>query len=293
MTVEKTIELRDSATIINDAKEKLRNLERTRKQIVIDTAIELEQNGKIPIHGICSFLAQELVELLKPRTVREYLPEKYKNRAQSENASKQKRTQLTNKGQHLAASSPPNLSIKDIKKEVTVLEVDNHKVFVAGIEADIRSSSPLDNETRDISVVDTALIDSDRSLPIEEHSSEFNQLKNLDKRNSNCIQCVKKDQTILEEKKQNNQLKEAIKKLPKSIQDNISILEFLNNDKNDSSSRDFKLDISWKEIDRCLPPLILREDDTMLTILGKIDSITGEVISTNLKKFNSFKIGVD
>ena len=58
---------------INTEKNKL---EKSRRQILVEAAIELENEGKIPIYSICSFLVTQLSELLKARTIRQYLPDK-------------------------------------------------------------------------------------------------------------------------------------------------------------------------------------------------------------------------
>ncbi len=82
-----------------------------KKQIVIALAKSLE--GEIPKDSICNTTVIRLKGKVDPRSIREYLPDKYKQKYRSENGKMQKKNK---KPEKLAAITPLKLSI-EVKKQ--------------------------------------------------------------------------------------------------------------------------------------------------------------------------------
>ena len=98
------------------------NAEKEKTQIVKDLAKDLE--GKIPTDSICNEIVHQLHGKVLPRTIRNCLDEKYKERRRAENARKQKRKEST---EDLAASVP--LEQEKPKQQIAVTQDGNSVIM--------------------------------------------------------------------------------------------------------------------------------------------------------------------
>ena len=109
---EKTVE-KDFSMFFMDPRAELKklneeeaNTHKKKKQVVIDLAKRLELE-EVPLDKICMIIIKNIQDLLKPRTIREYLPVNYKLLHKVVNAKKQKSKQPEPLDIHDLAALPP------------------------------------------------------------------------------------------------------------------------------------------------------------------------------------------
>ncbi len=249
---------RDARTIIDESKNKVINIdgqaEKSRKQVIIETAIELELKGMIPSDRICAFITKEFKGILKPRTIRKYLDEKYKIKTRVENARKQK-----NKESSLAAKLP----LSQVSK--TVLIDNNDKIS-------FQDENPQPFHHREISDVDSEPVRSfyqNEWLKLTKQKKLSEGQVNTDL--TECIGCLEREQKIkeLEAHQKVQQFTMADKMGPSVETENIKSLEF------EASKK--VLDI----YDHLKSNKIISYDDT-IWFNGKIDQNTEKMIHFGL-----------
>ncbi len=206
-SVGKTIEkdfspfFRDPIAKLNRLNKEEANTQKEKKQLVIDVAMRLEHEEDVAVDNICRIIIKNLQVELKPRTIREYLPEKYKQLHKVNNAKKQKSKQPGPLATHNLAAEPP-LNQEEVDYKETLLIDTKDKISIHG-EEDIQPLS-----TTDISMINTDLVTSFEHHPTLNSDTPLllpqQQEPIIATSITKCPECHKKDIIILE-------LEEAIK----------------------------------------------------------------------------------
>jgi hypothetical protein len=256
--VEKTIEknfslfFRDPIDELNQLNKEEVNTQNKKKQIVIELAKRLELEGDVAIDTICMIIIQNLQGVLKPRTIREYLSEKYKPLHRVINAQKQKNEQPELIPMDNLAAEPPLNQEAGSDMDTIVIDTKD-KISIEEKEASIQPFSPVD-----ISVLDVNLVKS--SIKPETHSYEQAE-SDYNIRQNECPECPKKYVKILE-------LTEIIEKLEK----------FTTADKLlDNKEVPYEFNILFEELRNKMQEIFrLLGDKVKVNFKGVVDTTTGE-----------------
>lgn len=243
------------------------NTQKKKKQIVLDLAKRLEMEGEVPLDDICMIITKNLQGVLKDRTIREYLPDKYKSSYRSMNAKKQRPAQSEPVTMdNLAAVPPLNREEAD---DIDTLVIDSKNKISIDKEASIRPFSPVD-----ISLIDTDLVRSSEcrsslksdTPPPPQQQEEPKIVTSITK----CPECIKKDMIIGNQDCKILQLTEIVEKSEKFVSADKLV---------DNKKIPFEFDISPEELRKKMHEIFnLLGDKVKVRFKGIVDISTGETI---------------
>jgi hypothetical protein len=250
-TIEKDFSLffRDPIAKLNKLNKEEANTQKEKKQVVIDSAMRLEQEEDVAVDKICRIIIKNLQVELKPRTIREYLPEKYKSLQKVNNARKQKSKQPGPLAIHKLAAVPPLNQEGDDKETILIDTKDDISIE----DETIQPFSPVDISVLDVDLVKSS-IKSETQSP-EQVESDYNARQNK------CPECPKKDIKILE-------LTEIIEKSEKFTTADQLV---------DNKEVSYEFDIQFEDLREKMQEIFrLLGDKVKVNFKGVVDCTTGE-----------------
>jgi hypothetical protein len=237
--------------------------QKKKKEKVMDVAMRLEQKEDIAIEKICRIIIKYLKVELKPRTIREYLPDKYKSPYRSMNAKKQKKRPLEHVSTPSLAAVPPlNQEEGDDDKEILVID---RKDALSIDDGTIQPFSPVDISMMDLDLVRRSTKSEDWQ-PLEQDKTDRNTTQ------YKCLECPKKDIKIDNLVYENLELKETIEKSEK-----FTTADKLFDNKKENS---FEFVTFLKELNNKIQEILSLQDNTdKVRIKVVVDPTTGETKS--------------
>jgi hypothetical protein len=253
------------------------NTQKKKKQVVIDLAMRFEQEEDVAVDKICRIIIKYLQVELEPRTIREYLPEKYKSLPRVINAKKQKSKRPEPLEIHNLAAVPP-LNQEEVIDYKETLLIDTKDKISIDQEGGIQPLS-----TVDISLVDTDVVEL-LSLQAEPQLQKNLEIKALTSSIDKCLECPKKDIKILELTEiieKSNQFTTAEKSVTGKIPyDNKEAVEDI---------LEFECYKIYREVSEYVGSFFSSGNSARIHFCGRINATTRKLLSFDLGKLDQYR----
>ncbi|CAN5865346.1 hypothetical protein BH23THE1_BH23THE1_13550 [soil metagenome] len=292
-SVEKTIEkdfslfFRDSIDELNRLNKEESNTQNKKKQVVIEVAKRLELEGKVPIDTICMIVIKNLQDVLKPRSIREYLPEKYKPLHKVNNAKKQKSIQIESISVDNLAAVPP-LNREEVVDIDTIVIDTKDKISIEEKEAEsIQPFSPVD-----ISMTDADLVTSFESHPtIMSDTPPQQQDPKIVTSITRCGECPKKD-IIIDNK--DCKILELTEIIEKSNQFTTAEKLVAKKDSDDNKEAmgdiiEFECPKTYREVSEYIKPFFSMGNYVKIYFRVRINATTRKILSFDFGKLDQYR----